>query len=140
MKWICDDSYIAKTKGKARKIEGGGDKPLPWWFWIDFSRPIIKTILWNLAVMFGVSEARAKAGYKIGFIAGGHAYIGDEVLHCSSAITSIRRQDWTFFAVDLDGEVIPDEGGTNNAEMEFWVDVEPDYWASSYIDCRAIVD
>lgn len=140
MKWINDDSYLAKTKGKARKISLGGDKPLPWWWGLSNLRPLIKISFWNFAVMFGVSEARSEFGYRLGFIAAGHAYVGDEVLHYRDAIIYIREQDWTFFAVDLDGNVIADEGGTDAAVKNFWVDENPAHTLSSCLDGRAIVD
>jgi hypothetical protein len=140
MKWIPDDSYLKKTQGKARKIEGGGDRPLPWWFSFDWLRPKIKLAFWKFAVMFGVSAARAETGYKLGFIVAGHAYVGDEALHHRAAIIYVNHQDWTIFAVDLFGAVIPDEGGTDRSMKEFWVDIHPDDVLDSYLDGRPIVD
>jgi len=141
MRWIKDDSYLEKTKGKARKIIKGGDRPLPWWWNIDPLRLIIKISCWNFAVMFGVSEERSKIGYRFGFIANGHAYLSDKVLHHRDAIIHIREQDWTFFAVDLDGNVIPDEGEKKDLiGKEFWVDENPDPAMSSFLEHRPIVD
>lgn len=141
MKWKRDDSYLEKTKGKAQQIPGKkGDAPLPWWWRFDALRPHFKTALWHFAVMFGASKERAEIGYKLGLIVGGHAYVGDEVLHHENAIIYIRRQNWIFFAVGLDGNVIPDEGGTSALNKEFWVDKHPENDLSPYLDGRNIVD
>ena len=140
MRWTLDDSFLKKAEGKARNIDGGGNRPLPWWFMNNWLRPKIKLVFWDFAVMFGASAERAKTGYKLGFIVDGHAYVGDEVLHHRDAIIYVNHQDWTFFAVDLAGAVIPDEGGTDHSAKEFWVDIHPDDVLDSYLDGRPIVD
>ncbi len=142
MKLTRNDTYIERTKGKAREIKGTGNKPLPWWFFIDGLRPKLKFLFWQWMVMFGVSGEQAKAGYRIGFIVNGRAYIGDEVLHENDAIFRIRRENsWTVFAVGLDGEVIPDQGADRDAiGKRFWVDTNPENDLSEHLDGRREVD
>jgi hypothetical protein len=62
------------------------------------------------------------------------------VLHHRDAIIYVDQQNWTFFAVDLDGNVIPDHGGTDAPDKEFWVDKNLNSDLSWYLEGRAIVD
>jgi hypothetical protein len=142
MKWTRDDSYLHKTKGLARLIVGRGDRPLPWWFWNRALCYLIKLFVWDCAVMFGASEDRAKAGYKVGLIVDGHAYVGGEVLHHRDAYICISsKRSWTIFAVDPEnGEVIADEGATPGENKPFWVDIHPEDILSQYLDGRQSID
>jgi len=147
MRWTLDDAFLEKTKGKVQKIEkfwryrSRLEKPLPRWFWIDWLRPLFKNLFWNFAVVFGASQAQTKDGYRLGIIAEGHAYVGAELLHHQSAFILVgEKHDWIFFAVDADGEVIPDEVMTTKNEKRFWVDPLPINTLSSYLDNMARVD
>jgi hypothetical protein len=140
MKWMLDDSYLKKTEGKAHKIAKRGDRPLPWWFWVNWLRPMLKAFLWDFAVMFGVDEGRAEAGYRLGIIVNGHAYVSDAVFHHRDAIIYVNDQDWTIFAVDTNGGVIPDETGKEHGAKVFWVDRTPNNAMDRYLDGRNVVD
>ncbi len=116
--------------------------PLPRWFWLNWLRPKLKLLFWNFAVMFGAGEALARAGYRLGFIAGGHAYVGDELLHCRDAVIYITlRSNWVFFAVNHDGDVIPKGPMASTDNEGFWFDPKPiDVNRAAYLDGREVVD
>lgn len=138
MQWIRDDSYLGKTIGKTQQITGRSNKRLPWWFHSTTLRTVAKTVFWDFAVMFGVNEEHAKAGYRFGFIVGNQAFIGDEILYYRDAIFYLtNKYNWTFFAVSRNGEVIPDERGPNT---QFWVDKNPAHFLSGDLSHWNVVD
>lgn len=141
MKWILDDTYLEKTKGKTQETKGGDSHSLPWWFAFNRLRPTFKVLLWQRAAMFGVSERWAKEGYRLGFVVDGHAYVGNEVLHDRDGVIYLDDQRWQIFAIDLSGEVIPDEANKKTqGEKEFWVDPDVLSAMDRYLDGRPIVD
>lgn len=142
MKWIWDDSYLGRIDENGHAIPGCGKSPLPRWFWLDWWRPKLKMLFWDSAVMFGAGEGLARSGYRLGFILGSHAYVGDELLHHRDAVIYITlRSNWIFFAVDHDGVVIPKRSLPGSDADVFWFDPKPiDVIRAAYLDSREVVD
>jgi len=67
---------------------------------------VIRNFMWHEVATLDLKEETAKAGYRVGYVIGGEAYVTATVLRDMKIGLTIGPQKYKVFAIDRDGREI----------------------------------